>query len=44
VGIGVLAEAAFFTYVFTAGRWAHRRGETGDLAEADQGAELPVAG
>lgn len=44
VGIGVVAEAAFFTYVFTAGRWAHRRGETGDLDEADRGAEAPVAG
>ncbi|HEY7718109.1 MAG TPA: stage II sporulation protein M [Pedococcus sp.] len=43
VGIGVLAEAAFFTYVFTAGRWAHRRGETGDVAEADRGAQAPVA-
>jgi uncharacterized membrane protein SpoIIM required for sporulation len=44
VGIGVLAEAAFFAYVFTIGRWAHRRGETGDLAEADRGYEAPVAG
>ena len=44
VGIGILAEAAFFTYVFTAGRWAHRRGQTGDLDEVDRGAELPVAG
>ncbi|HEY7721415.1 MAG TPA: stage II sporulation protein M [Pedococcus sp.] len=44
VGIGVLAEAAFFTYVFTAGRWAHRRGERGDVAEAERGFEAPVAG
>ena len=44
VGIGVVAELAFLTYVFTAGRWAHRRGETGDLAEADRGYEAPVAG
>lgn len=44
IGIGLAAEAAFFTYVFTAGRWAHHRGETGDLAEADRGFELPVAG
>ena len=44
VGIGALAEAAFFAYVFTAGRWAHQRGETGDLAESDRGYEAPVAG
>ena len=44
VGIGVVAEVAFFAYVFTAGRWAHRRGETGDLAEADRGYDAPVAG
>ena len=35
VGIGVLAEFAFFGYVFTLGRWAHLRGQTGDV-EADQ--------
>ena len=44
VGIGVLVEAAFFTYVFTVGRWAHHRGETGDLAEADRGYAAPVVG
>ncbi len=44
VGIGVLVEAAFFAYVFTVGRWAHHRGETGDLAEADRGYAAPVAG
>lgn len=44
VGIGILAEAAFFTYVFTAGRWAHRRGESGDVAEAERAYEAPVAG
>ncbi|KQU69314.1 hypothetical protein ASD62_15735 [Phycicoccus sp. Root563] len=44
VGIGVTVEAAFFTYVFTVGRWAHHRGETGDVAEADRGAMAPVAG
>jgi uncharacterized membrane protein SpoIIM required for sporulation len=43
IGIGLAAEAAFFGYVFTAGRWAHRRGQGGDLAEADRGYELPVA-
>ncbi len=31
VGIGVLAEAAFFTYVFTLGRSAYDRGQTGDI-------------
>lgn len=44
VGIGLLAEAAFFAYVFTLGRWAHQRGESGDLAEAERGFEVPVAG
>jgi uncharacterized membrane protein SpoIIM required for sporulation len=43
VGVGVVAEVAFFAYVFTAGRWAHQRGDTGDLAEADRGYEVPVA-
>ena len=42
--IGVAAEGAFLTYVFTLGRWAHHRGETGDLEEAERGFELPVAG
>ena len=31
VGIGVLAEAAFFAYVFVLGRAAYLRGETGDI-------------
>jgi uncharacterized membrane protein SpoIIM required for sporulation len=31
VGIGLLAEAAFFAYVFVLGRAAYRRGETGDV-------------
>jgi uncharacterized membrane protein SpoIIM required for sporulation len=31
VGIGVLAEAAFFAYVFVLGRAAYHRGETGDI-------------
>lgn len=34
VGIGVLAEVAFLTYVFTLGRAAHHRGVTGDLDAA----------
>jgi uncharacterized membrane protein SpoIIM required for sporulation len=44
IGIGLFAEAAFLTYVFTLGRWAHHRGETGDLAEAERGFDVPVAG
>ena len=43
VGIGVVAEVGFFAYVFTAGRWAHHRGETGDLAEGERGYEVPVS-
>ncbi len=31
VGIGLLAEAVFFAYVFVLGRAAVRRGETGDI-------------
>ncbi|MEZ5097400.1 MAG: hypothetical protein R2731_15670 [Nocardioides sp.] len=31
VGIGILAEATFLTYVFTLGRTAYLRGETGDI-------------
>jgi uncharacterized membrane protein SpoIIM required for sporulation len=31
VGIGVLAEAGFFAYVFVLGRAAYLRGETGDI-------------
>jgi uncharacterized membrane protein SpoIIM required for sporulation len=34
VGIGVLAEAAFFAYVFVLGRAAYLRGETGDIGES----------
>ena len=44
IGIGLAAEAAFFAYVFGPGRWAHRRGQTGDLAEGERGYQLPVAG
>jgi uncharacterized membrane protein SpoIIM required for sporulation len=44
IGIGVLAEAGFLTYVLTLGRWAVARGEIGDLAARDVGDVLPVAG
>ena len=42
IGIGVLAEAAFLTYVIVLGRRAVTAGEVGDIAEAPD--ELPVAG
>jgi uncharacterized membrane protein SpoIIM required for sporulation len=44
VGIGVLVEVAFLTYVFTLGRWAVQRGATGDIAARDTGDTAPVAG
>jgi hypothetical protein len=31
IGVGVLAEAAFLSYVFVLGRRAARAGETGDI-------------
>ena len=31
VGIGIVAEAAFFAYVFVLGRAAYPAGETGDV-------------
>ncbi len=34
VAIGIVAEVAFFAYVFTLGRAAHQRGHTGDLDAA----------
>lgn len=42
IGIGALAEVGFLTYVFTAGRWAFGRGETGDLAARDDGDVAPA--
>ena len=42
VGIGVFAELAFVTYVWTLGRRAARAGETGDVEDA--GDRLPTAG
>jgi uncharacterized membrane protein SpoIIM required for sporulation len=44
IAIGFLAEAVFLTYVFTLGRYAVRRGETGDVAAVDQGDAAPVVG
>lgn len=43
LAIGIAAELAFLAYVFTAGRWAHRRGVTGDVDAADAGDEAPAA-
>jgi uncharacterized membrane protein SpoIIM required for sporulation len=44
ISVGVLVEAAFLTYVFTAGRWAYQRGVTGDISAQDAGDTAPVAG
>ena len=44
LAIGVTAEAGFLAYVFTAGRWAVRRGATGDVDTADAGDTAPVSG
>ncbi|TDU88452.1 putative membrane protein SpoIIM required for sporulation [Kribbella voronezhensis] len=43
VGIGVLAEAGFFVYVWTLGRRAWKAGEYGDVEEADREATAPVS-
>ena len=40
--IGVLAEIAFLTYVFTIGRWASQRGTTGDVSAQQAGDTLPT--
>ena len=44
IAIGFLAWGAFMAYVFTVGRWAARRGSTGDISAADAGDLAPVAG
>ena len=44
IGIGVFAELAFLTYVFTLGRWAARRGDIGDLTDSEAGDVVPTAG
>lgn len=41
IGIGVVVELAFLTYVFVLGRRAYLSGETGDLGEADRVDEVP---
>lgn len=44
VGIGIVAEGAFLTYVFVLGGRAARAGETGDVALRDAGDVAPVTG
>jgi uncharacterized membrane protein SpoIIM required for sporulation len=44
IGVGVVAEVAFLAYVWTYGRRAALAGETGDVAESERGAALPVVG
>ncbi|NUR62047.1 MAG: stage II sporulation protein M [Catenulispora sp.] len=41
--IGFTAETLFLVYVFSIGRRAALRGETGDVTRADRGDSLPVA-
>ncbi|GAA1555930.1 stage II sporulation protein M [Kribbella sancticallisti] len=43
VGIGVIAEIAFFVYVWTLGRRAVMAGEYGDVEAADREASAPVS-
>ncbi|HEY3560130.1 MAG TPA: stage II sporulation protein M [Kribbella sp.] len=43
ITIGIVAELAFFTYVWTLGRRAYRHGEYGDIDEADREASAPVS-
>jgi hypothetical protein len=43
VGVGVVAEVAFFVYVWTLGRRAVRAGEYGDVEESDREASAPVS-
>ncbi|MEW2466271.1 stage II sporulation protein M [Streptomyces sp. NPDC046994] len=43
IGIGIVAELAFLTYVFVLGGRAARTGDTGDLAAAERSATVPTA-
>ncbi|MFF2655588.1 stage II sporulation protein M [Streptomyces sp. NPDC058045] len=43
ITIGITAELAFLTYVYVLGGRAVRAGETGDLAEAERSAQVPLA-
>jgi uncharacterized membrane protein SpoIIM required for sporulation len=42
--VGFVAWGAFMVYVFSLGRWAVRRGRTGDVATGDAGDLAPVVG
>ncbi|WP_370894769.1 stage II sporulation protein M [Janibacter sp. GXQ6167] len=44
IGIGIVAEVLFLTYVFVLGRRAVSEGVTGDLGERDRGALDPITG
>jgi hypothetical protein len=44
IAIGVVAEAAFFAYVFVVGRRAYLGGVTGDISRLAVGDSAPVAG
>ncbi|HEU4331381.1 MAG TPA: stage II sporulation protein M [Lapillicoccus sp.] len=44
IAIGFLAWGAFMAYVFTVGRWAVRRGNSGDVSARDAGDMTPVVG
>ncbi|MFJ6668689.1 MULTISPECIES: stage II sporulation protein M [unclassified Streptomyces] len=43
IGIGVVAEGVFLTYVYVLGGRAAREGETGDLDAADRSSSVPTA-
>jgi uncharacterized membrane protein SpoIIM required for sporulation len=43
IGIGVIAEVVFFTYVFVPGRRAYRAGHTGDVSADALAAQVAVA-
>lgn len=44
IGLGALALGAFLAYMLILGRWAYRRGATGDLTEYEAGTPTLVAG
>jgi hypothetical protein len=43
ISIGVVAELAFLAYVYILGGRAARAGESGDVAEAERSATVPMA-
>jgi len=44
IGIGIIVEVAFLTYVFVIGKRAYNRGEAGDLDAVDRPDEQPAVG